>query len=87
MTGTDLCVNKPHKSRSYLNHLVPVVIMQATVLPNKGSKQAHTKVKSSKTVGGKKDRTLQRFTHFYAKPISRQSTTSKHVNSHVSYYQ
>ena len=22
MTGTDLCVNKPHKSRSYLNHLV-----------------------------------------------------------------
>jgi hypothetical protein len=23
MTGTDLCVNKPHKSRSYLNHLVP----------------------------------------------------------------
>ena len=22
MTGTDLCVNKPHKPRSYLNHLV-----------------------------------------------------------------
>ena len=22
MTGTDLCVNKPHMSRSYLNHLV-----------------------------------------------------------------
>jgi hypothetical protein len=22
MTGTDLCVNKPHLSRSYLNHLV-----------------------------------------------------------------
>jgi hypothetical protein len=22
MTGTDLCVNKPHKSRSYLNHHV-----------------------------------------------------------------
>jgi hypothetical protein len=22
MTGTDLCVNKPHKSWSYLNHLV-----------------------------------------------------------------
>jgi hypothetical protein len=22
MTGTDLCVNKPHKSLSYLNHLV-----------------------------------------------------------------
>jgi hypothetical protein len=22
MTGTDLCVNKPHKFRSYLNHLV-----------------------------------------------------------------
>jgi hypothetical protein len=22
MTGTDLCVNKPHKSRSNLNHLV-----------------------------------------------------------------
>ena len=22
MTRTDLCVNKPHKSRSYLNHLV-----------------------------------------------------------------
>jgi hypothetical protein len=22
MTGTDLCVNKPHKSRLYLNHLV-----------------------------------------------------------------
>jgi len=24
MTGTDLCVNKPHQSRSYLNHLVYV---------------------------------------------------------------
>jgi len=23
MTGTDFCVNKPHMSRSYLNHLVP----------------------------------------------------------------
>jgi len=22
MTGTDLCVNKPNQSRSYLNHLV-----------------------------------------------------------------
>jgi hypothetical protein len=22
MTGTDLCVNKPHLSQSYLNHLV-----------------------------------------------------------------
>jgi len=22
MTGTDLCVNKPHQSRSYFNHLV-----------------------------------------------------------------
>jgi hypothetical protein len=22
MTGTDLCVNRPHTSRSYLNHLV-----------------------------------------------------------------
>ena len=22
MTGTDLCVNKPHMSRSHLNHLV-----------------------------------------------------------------
>jgi len=22
MTGTDLCVNKPHKSRSYLKHLL-----------------------------------------------------------------
>ena len=22
MTGTDMCVNKPHKSRSYLNHPV-----------------------------------------------------------------
>ena len=22
MAGTDFCVNKPHKSRSYLNHLV-----------------------------------------------------------------
>jgi len=22
MTGTDLCVNKPHTSRSYLNHLI-----------------------------------------------------------------
>jgi hypothetical protein len=22
MTRTDLCVNKPHKSRSYLNHLL-----------------------------------------------------------------
>ena len=22
MTGTDLCVHKPHMSRSYLNHLV-----------------------------------------------------------------
>ena len=26
MTGTDLCVNKPHQSRSYLNHLVQVHI-------------------------------------------------------------
>jgi hypothetical protein len=26
MTGTDLCVNKPHKSRSYLNHLVYIYI-------------------------------------------------------------
>jgi hypothetical protein len=25
MTGTDLCVNQPHKSRSYLNHLVHIV--------------------------------------------------------------
>jgi hypothetical protein len=24
MTGTDLCVNKPHQSRSYLNHLVVI---------------------------------------------------------------
>ena len=29
MTGTDLCVNKPHKSRSYLNHLVQ---MQTSVI-------------------------------------------------------
>jgi hypothetical protein len=28
MTGTDLCVNKPHKSRSYLNHLVFVMKKQ-----------------------------------------------------------
>ena len=26
MTGIDLCVNKPHKSRSYLNHLVFVLL-------------------------------------------------------------
>ena len=26
MTGTDLCVNKPHLSRSYLNHLVCIYI-------------------------------------------------------------
>jgi hypothetical protein len=26
MTGTDLCVNKPHKSRSYLNHLVHMYV-------------------------------------------------------------
>jgi hypothetical protein len=26
VTGTDLCVNKPHKSRSYLNHLVYYVL-------------------------------------------------------------
>ena len=27
MTGTDLCVNKPHVSRSYLNHLVFISMM------------------------------------------------------------
>ena len=27
MTGTDLCVNKPHMSRSYLNHLVFCVVL------------------------------------------------------------
>jgi len=26
MTGTDLCVNKPHQSRSYLNHLVQTAV-------------------------------------------------------------
>ena len=26
MTGTDLCVNKPHMSRSYLNHLVHIQV-------------------------------------------------------------
>ena len=26
MTGTDLCVNKPHQSQSYLNHLVYIYI-------------------------------------------------------------
>jgi len=26
MTVTDLCVNKPHKSRSYLNYLVSVLV-------------------------------------------------------------
>jgi len=26
MTGTDLCVNEPHKSRSYLNHLVLIIL-------------------------------------------------------------
>jgi hypothetical protein len=30
MTGTDLCVNKPHKSRSYLNHLVQVLTINST---------------------------------------------------------
>jgi sulfur relay (sulfurtransferase) DsrC/TusE family protein len=25
MTGTDFCVNKPHMSRSYLNHLVAYI--------------------------------------------------------------
>jgi hypothetical protein len=29
MTGTDLCVNKPHKSRSYLNHPVHSVANNA----------------------------------------------------------
>jgi len=27
MTETDLCVNKPHKSRSYFNHLVCVGVL------------------------------------------------------------
>jgi hypothetical protein len=27
MTGTDLCVNKPHKSLSYLNHLVYKILL------------------------------------------------------------
>jgi hypothetical protein len=27
MTGTDFCVNKPHLSRSYLNHLVRVTTL------------------------------------------------------------
>jgi hypothetical protein len=26
MTGTDLCVNKPQQSRSYLNHLVHPIV-------------------------------------------------------------
>ena len=29
MTGTDLCVNKTHLSRSYLNHLVNNCTVQA----------------------------------------------------------
>ena len=32
MTGTDLCVNKPHQSRSYLNHLVYKTIILPVVL-------------------------------------------------------
>jgi hypothetical protein len=34
MTGTDLCVNKLHKSRSYLNHLVETIpwYMRASVV-------------------------------------------------------
>jgi len=28
MTGTDFCVNKPHMSRSYLNHLVRLTILR-----------------------------------------------------------
>jgi hypothetical protein len=32
MTGTDLYVNKPHKSRSYLNHLVYFVLIGYVVL-------------------------------------------------------
>ena len=32
MTGTDLCVNKPHLSRSYLNHLVSITAKDPTDL-------------------------------------------------------
>jgi hypothetical protein len=31
MTGTDLCVNKPHKSQSYLNHLVYYTLKGRTI--------------------------------------------------------
>jgi len=30
MTGTDLCVNKPHIFRSYLNHLVQMFMPIST---------------------------------------------------------
>jgi uncharacterized phage infection (PIP) family protein YhgE len=49
MTGTDLCVNKPHKSRSYLNHLVQsnlktVFYMVLIVISVKTSNSTHTYV-------------------------------------------
>jgi len=33
MTGTDLCVNKPHKSRSYFNQLVNGLLHALATLP------------------------------------------------------
>jgi hypothetical protein len=36
MTGTDLCVNKPHLSRSYLNNLVYRNIWAQEGLGNRG---------------------------------------------------
>jgi len=39
MTGTDLCVNKPNQSRSYLNHLV--LIERFVVQLYKKVKQSH----------------------------------------------
>ena len=32
MTGTDLCENKPHLSRSYLNHLADKILSAHSVL-------------------------------------------------------
>jgi hypothetical protein len=40
MTGTDLCVNKPHKSRSYLNHLVYLDAWEVGTRPS--PKNLHT---------------------------------------------
>jgi hypothetical protein len=52
MTGTDLCVNKPHKSRSYLNHLVwqPIYIAEWKMFQTKTVEKIKTHILCSITI-------------------------------------